>query len=693
MPHPSSSPPRIDPFRVPLLPVSSSSASSPNAYAADKNYHPSPSAAQGRHVRRPAGTGIGRWWTALVGFVAGGRRAPFVLAFIALVLLVALGRYSPPASSLSLPSTLRALSSPSSSSPPKPPANLSALFDRASQPLPLHASTLERLDEWEHGAPGWETEPADWVTRNLLSCPPHRIRPNQNGQLLDKALFLYASMNTSRVLKLRGEMVRYLREREGEGAMGGSRWGEGKGLVFTAGNADTFSRVLTTLKLLNSTYLASPMPAEIFSFPGEEPDEETRAELERLGARLRVVREAWRGEGRRKNYHIKATAIIRSSFREVLYLDSDNIPAASLLPLEVYESHGGNGTHGEEARETAGLWEAKAYKRLGAMFWPDYWRTHPINPIWAVIGVPCRDEWEMEAGTILIDKSRHLDALLLAEWMMSSERFEYWFNEPEAHGSVGASQGDKDIFRFAFLALRKRWGVPGRYVSVGALPRDTVSGFCGHSMLQNDHLGKPLFVHANLLKQISSGVGKGFAWGRHRQLRTPPSSLSLQGLPLTPSHKLELEDPLTDDDIDCDMIADVGYDGFPARGRERVEGHPQEVRIRRRAVWEKGIRAGFKGGGMFALCIDIRFDDPRSDDETWSAKLSVASSSPNPSRLPLEALAANVDVSYTAAPDGFELKFWQDEVLEVVHWADVLRLKGFEEAFFEVGGKVNGEGF
>lgn len=72
-----------------------------------------------------------------------------------------------------------------------------------------------------------------------------------------------------------------------------------QGLVFTAGNADTFSRVLTTLKLLNSTYLASPMPAEIFSFPGEEPDEETRAELERLGARLRVVREAWRGEGRR----------------------------------------------------------------------------------------------------------------------------------------------------------------------------------------------------------------------------------------------------------------------------------------------------------------------------------------------------------------------------------------------------------
>lgn len=71
------------------------------------------------------------------------------------------------------------------------------------------------------------------------------------------------------------------------------------------------------------------------------------------------------------------------------------------------------------------------------------------------------------------------------------------------------SDGDKDMFRFAFLALRKRWAVPGRYVSVGALPSNTMTGFCGTTMLQHDHLGKPLFVHANLLKQIPSGIGKG----------------------------------------------------------------------------------------------------------------------------------------------------------------------------------------
>lgn len=36
-----------------------------------------------------------------------------------------------------------------------------------------------------------------------------------------------------------------------------------------------------------------------------------------------------------------------------------------------------------------------------------------------------------------------------------------------------------DMFRYAFLALRKRWGVPGRYVGVGAFPTDAMSGFGG----------------------------------------------------------------------------------------------------------------------------------------------------------------------------------------------------------------------
>lgn len=53
----------------------------------------------------------------------------------------------------------------------------------------------------------------------------------------------------------------------------------------------------------------------------------------------------------------------------------------------------------------------------------------------------------------------HLDTMLLSQHML--EDWPFWFN---------FSDGDKDIFRFAFLALRKRWGVPGRYLGAGSLP-------------------------------------------------------------------------------------------------------------------------------------------------------------------------------------------------------------------------------
>lgn len=59
-------------------------------------------------------------------------------------------------------------------------------------------------------------------------------------------------------------------------------------LVFTAGNADTFSRVLLTLKILRNHYNTS-LPAEIFSFPGEMPPPELLDEFVKYNATLRVV--------------------------------------------------------------------------------------------------------------------------------------------------------------------------------------------------------------------------------------------------------------------------------------------------------------------------------------------------------------------------------------------------------------------
>merc|ERR1711939_273500 len=173
---------------------------------------------------------------------------------------------------------------------------------------------------------------------------------------------------------------------------------------------------------------AASVPVEVFSFPGEEPSEALRNEMENeLKATLRVVRDAYRDTSRRKNYHLKSRAIIESSFRQVLYLDSDNYPTANLSPAELVNTSIPVDPAVPAWTDPSGLWEGKAYSEKGVMLWPDYWRTEVDNPIWAVIGTGCRDEWEQEAGQLLIDKSKHLDALHLTAYMMDSSRFSFWY--------------------------------------------------------------------------------------------------------------------------------------------------------------------------------------------------------------------------------------------------------------------------
>lgn len=158
------------------------------------------------------------------------------------------------------------------------------------------------------------------------------------------------------------------------------------------------------------------------------------------------------------------------------------------------------------------------------------------------------------------------------------------------------SDGDKDIFRWAMLALRKRWAVPGRWVGAAALPSGTASGdFCAHTMLQHDSWGEPLFVHYNLLKQIPSGIGRGFSWGRTKQL---PLFNTFPATPATarlgePESKPQDEDKPGLGDVDCDMLADADEFG--------VARSPAKEMIMRRAVRERGVKTKYHGGWISAL--------------------------------------------------------------------------------------------
>jgi hypothetical protein len=192
----------------------------------------------------------------------------------------------------------------------------------------------------------------------------------------------------------------------------------------------------------------------------------------------------------------------------------------------------------------------------------------------------------METGQMFIDKGRHLDVFILIRFML--EHHDYFFYY---------SDGDKDIFRWAMLALRKRWGVPGRWVGAAALPHGTASGeFCSHTMLQHDAWGQPLFVHYNLLKQIPSGVGRGFSWGRTKQMplfnvSPPPESQGIDG---------DRRDVTANEhgmsgigDVDCDMLADADDMG--------VARSPARIEVRRRAARERGLKARYHGGWISAL--------------------------------------------------------------------------------------------
>ncbi|KIJ29066.1 glycosyltransferase family 71 protein, partial [Sphaerobolus stellatus SS14] len=238
-------------------------------------------------------------------------------------------------------------------------------------PLPLNATLSDRLTAFRT-APGAGWEPATFVKWNLETCS--NVVPNHNKDLLAKSTLVWASLNSSEIMGHREKMAGFLEQKEREGVFddpvhvskgGKGLVGSGRGIVFTAGNADTLSRVITALRLIRHHHHCH-LPALIFHFPSEAPpqDSSLRSDLALLNAKLVSATGRARDPSRQKNYHLKAQSIVDAPFSEVLYLDSDNLPADN---PEL-------------------LFDMPNYKRLGVYFTPDYWKTSASNPIWQIMG-------------------------------------------------------------------------------------------------------------------------------------------------------------------------------------------------------------------------------------------------------------------------------------------------------------------
>ena len=95
---------------------------------------------------------------------------------------------------------------------------------------------------------------------------------------------------------------------------------------------------------------------------------------------------------------IKGLAIAKSSFQEVLYMDSD------VYPIQ-------DPTH---------LFNAIEYKRHGAVFWPSVYRDHAHNAIWRVVGKQCSmKNFATDSGIMLIDKLGNGGLNLAGLWVAS----------------------------------------------------------------------------------------------------------------------------------------------------------------------------------------------------------------------------------------------------------------------------------
>ncbi len=258
----------------------------------------------------------------------------------------------------------------------------------------------------------------------------------------------------------------------------------GRGIIVPGGGPKYFPSAWVCINMLRRQ--GCTLPIEVWHLGEQEMDDEMRALLAPLGAVAVDAREvAKKHPVRRLNgWELKAFALLHCPFREVLLLDADNVAVA----------------------DPTYLFDTPEYRRLGAIFWPDYRRLGPDRAIWRITRIPHRDEPEIESGQIVIDKSRCWKALNVA--MHLNEHSDFYYRHVH---------GDKETFHFGWLKIGQEYAMPPHRIL--ALER---------TMCQHDFQGNRLFQHRNLAKWLVGGRNRpvpGFLYEKEclEYLRLLPS--------------------------------------------------------------------------------------------------------------------------------------------------------------------------
>jgi Mannosyltransferase putative/Glycosyltransferase family 9 (heptosyltransferase) len=239
---------------------------------------------------------------------------------------------------------------------------------------------------------------------------------------------------------------------------GQSIQGNGRGIVICAGGVRYFTNAWVCIRMLR--HLGCHLPIEVWHLGPKEMTDSMRNLLKTLDATtvdaLRIRKQ--HPARSLKGWELKPYSIIHSGFREVLFLDADNVPV----------------------RNPEYLFSFTQYLRTGAVFWPDYEKTSSNNQllIWRSCGLKRPNEAEFETGQILLDKDRCRRALELCMWFNENSDFYY----QHLHG-------DKETFHLAFCKARADY----------YLVQHPIKPLFG-TMCQHDGDGNRLFQHRNMAK-------------------------------------------------------------------------------------------------------------------------------------------------------------------------------------------------
>lgn len=185
----------------------------------------------------------------------------------------------------------------------------------------------------------------------------------------------------------------------------------GKGIVTCAGSKLTLFNLHFLIKSIR--HFGCNLPIEVWHLPYETIPEELKTLYENVTF-IDCENVVFKHLG---GWELKSLAILNSKFKEVIFLDSDNIPGFNVE--ELFEED---------------------YDKYGTMFWNDFGYIFPHMKIYEYIDMEGKTLGCVESGQMVINKEKAWKALNFCNWINQNSEF---FYQQKIYG-------DKDTFNLAW---------------------------------------------------------------------------------------------------------------------------------------------------------------------------------------------------------------------------------------------------